>query len=165
MTPGPWIPNSHMDYIRVRTLYLLPGDEDIEPIYSGTFENSARCPTIKTEATYMSSNVEACFMGRSDPDGDDSWDTDMEAEAESIPVVFNGVDEEDDDELGREVDNIKRISPRMHGTSSEMEMALALPKTCKSRARSSPPTGTQETRKCYFSRTISDGVRRLLRRA
>jgi hypothetical protein len=173
MTPGRWIRRSYMDYIRVRTLYLLPKDTIIAPIYSGTFEDSDQCPRNPREEPYMHHKMDQDFNARAESEDTDSDDSDgvpsveiimEEPEDDSNPVVALGLDEQS--ELRGRVEQIKRASPRSaHRVGTHRDLPVRKTRKIPSGEPTTPPAPEKRgKRKRSFGRRISDQTRRLIGR-
>jgi hypothetical protein len=122
-SPGPWIRRSYMDFLRVRTPHLLPGNKHVEKIYSGTFEDSDRCPGTPREEPYLYYRMDQDFAERAREKHDYDCYSDEESsederdeeyymphfEVEAQRLVPLGLDE--DDNLRTKVERIRRATP------------------------------------------------------
>jgi hypothetical protein len=162
MTPGGWIRKSYINYLRVRTLYLLPDDKEIEPIYSGTFVDSDHCPKNKEER-YLFRSMDQGFRDRAEmrehADSDDSdREDDIQEAMEVQPLVALGANEQAD-----LVDQIQCASPPRRSTDrGGLHQELPVRKTRKiptGAETTLPPPGPPGKRKRSFMRRISDLVR------
>jgi hypothetical protein len=160
-----------MDYIRVRTLYLLPGSESIEPIYSGTFDRSDHAPQNPSEEPYMHRRMEQDFndrawksenAGRDESDEEESDEEAMEEPDDGGSNAFAALGLKEQDALRERIDQIKRASPRSPGG---IQQDLPVRKTRKiptGAPTTPPPPEVQGKRKRSFGRRVSDQARRLI---
>jgi hypothetical protein len=164
MTPGKWVRKSHMSYIRLRTLHLLPDSEEINRIFSGTFTESKDSPAIATQDKYISSAVEAAFMHAYLPEDDEG------GRDELGDLVLKGGDKDAENALAQEVQKLKSASPRPGGGSMDISLArtnsnsgdsqggsgLAVPKV-----RTGPKSGDPKSTKTTSGGDLNKGVRKL----